>query len=186
MPSQDRAGQSLRRPWSPWRTGAQAVDKLSRSPPTRRPTGDGSSRHLCCRQRGSGSSVCGRVSNSERILALGRMGCGEGIVPRPKCDLFALQRHRAYAVSSGHNEPLLPTGPFVKATFQPDISESERSHCQRIRFACMTSLDDCAKDPQLGAGLFMRFIYQDIRADREVRSAIPEYSRIVDACFNRR
>ena len=106
--------------------------------------------------------------------------------PALKCDLFAIQRHRAYAASSGHTEPLPPPGPFVKATFQPDISESERSHCQRIRFACMTSLDDCAKNPQLGAGPFMPFIYQDIRADKVVRSAIPEYSRVVDACFNRR
>ena len=106
--------------------------------------------------------------------------------PAIKCDLLALQRHREYAVTSGHVEPALPTGPFVKAIFQPNIAQADRSRCQRIRFACMTSLDDCARNPKSGAGLFMPSIYEDIQADREVRSAIPEYWRLVDDCLYRR
>ena len=103
-----------------------------------------------------------------------------------ECEIEAVhRRHPNYLLEYAYG----PGGPhqdiFVSACFRKEASEEERQRCRSIRFSCMTSLFDCAKD-RSAAQLLMPEIYQDLLNDEAVRKVDPKgYSDTLWNCIKR-
>lgn len=101
-----------------------------------------------------------------------------------KCENLALGRESSYMVTTGHTNQSNMHGPYVSATFEPSINDSERARCQYIRFDCMTSLIECANNGSVGARKFMPRVEQDIADTETIRQVHPEqYSDAVHRCL---
>lgn len=101
-----------------------------------------------------------------------------------KCENLALGRESSYAITTGHTNQSNMHGPYVSANFEPSISDGERARCQYIRFDCMTSVIECAKNVSAGAREFMPRVDQDIANNESIRQThAQQYSDAVRRCL---
>jgi hypothetical protein len=103
-----------------------------------------------------------------------------------ECEIEAIQRrHPDYLLDYEYGPGQAHQDIFVSACFRKEASEEERKRCRLIRFSCMTSLSDCAKD-RSAADRLMPQIYHDLLEDEAIRKADPErYSDTLWNCIKR-